>query len=573
MNKTLSVETERVDDIPLLISHMQHMKLIELLDKHFLTHGRRKGLSLGEVSVVWLTHILSQADHRMNRVQEWVTRRLETVRGSGMSSIEAHDMTDDRLADVLRMLSDDTHWQAFEQELMAHLVRVYDMRAHCVRIDTTTASSYATVNEEGLLQLGHSKDHRPDLPQLKIVLASLDPMGMPLATEIISGENADDPVYLPIIARVRDGLQQKGLLYVGDCKMAALQTRAQLHVKGDFYLCPLSAVQMPANRLQHLVQEQRRQANPMIQVMRTEERGKSVCIAQGYETVVALSAEVDEHQVVWEERQLLVQSLVAAHAAQVNLQERLQKAQQAVREVTVRKQGKPRLKDRSAVEEAVKDILTHFRVDGLLSVHINEQVQERSLRAYGGRLPTTRQDVTFTVTSDRDENAIRQAEEQLGWRIYSTNHPIEHLTLEQAVEAYRDEYLVERNFARLKGRPLSLAPLYVQRDDHRVGLVRLLTIALRVITLLEGVIRQHLLEQKMELSGLFAGNSKRRTSQPTTEMLLETFHEITLTVVSLPGLTQRHITPLSALQQQILTLLGVSPAVYFRLADDSLHSP
>jgi len=573
MNKTLSIETERVDDIPLLISHMQYMKLIELLDKHFPTHGRRKGLSLGEVLVVWLAHILSQADHRMNRVQEWATRRLETVRGSGMSSLETQDMTDDRLADVLRILSDDTHWQAFEQELMAQLVRVYDVQAQCVRIDTTTASSYATVNEEGLLQLGHSKDHRPDLPQLKVVLASLDPMGMPLATEIISGENADDPVYLPIIARVRDGLQQKGLLYVGDCKMAALQTRAQLQVKGDFYLCPLSAVQVPADRLQHLVQEQRRQANPVIQVMRTDEHGKSVCIAQGYETAVPLSAEIDEHQVCWEERQLLVQSLAAAHAAQINLQEHLQKAQHALQEVPVRRQGKPRLKGRSAVEEAVHAILTHFRVDGLLRVHIHEQVQERSLRAYGGRLPTTRQDVTFTVTSDREEQAIRHAEEQLGWRIYSTNHPIEQLTLEQAVEAYRDEYLVERNFARLKGRPLSLAPLYVQRDDHRVGLVRLLTIALRVMTLLEGVIRQHLSEQKMELSGLFAGNPKRRSSQPTTEMLLETFREITLTLVSLPGLTQRHLTPLSALQQQILTLLGVPPAVYFRLADDSLHSP
>jgi transposase len=573
MNKTLSIETERVDDIPLLISHMQRMKLIELLDKHFLTHGRRKGLSLGEVSVVWLAHILSQADHRMNRVQEWVTRRLETVRGSGMGSIEAHDMTDDRLADVLRMLSDDTHWQAFEQELMAQLVRVYDMQAHYVRIDTTTASSYATVNEEGLLQLGHSKDHRPDLPQLKIVLASLDPLGMPLATEIISGENADDPVYLPIIARVRDGLQQKGLLYVGDCKMAALQTRAQLQRKGDFYLCPLSAVQVPADRLQHLVQEERRQANPVIQVIRTDEHGKSVCIAQGYETVVPLSAEVDEHQVSWEERQLLVQSLAAAHAAQINLQERLQKAQHTLQEVPVRKQGKPRLKSRSAVEEAVHAILIHFRVDGLLRVHINEKVQERSLRAYGGRLPTTRQDVTFTVTSEREEQAIRQAEEQLGWRIYSTNHPIEQLTLEQAVEAYRDEYLVERNFARLKGRPLSLAPLYVQRDDHRVGLVRLLTIALRVMTLLEGVIRQRLSEQNMRLSGLFAGNPKRRTSQPTTEMLLETFREITLTLVSLPGLTQRHLTPLSALQLQILTLLGVPAAAYLRLVDDSLHSP
>jgi hypothetical protein len=37
-------------------------------------------------------------------------------------------MTDDRLADILRMLSSDVHWIAFEQELMGNLVRVYDMR-------------------------------------------------------------------------------------------------------------------------------------------------------------------------------------------------------------------------------------------------------------------------------------------------------------------------------------------------------------------------------------------------------------------------------------------------------------
>src|SRR5258708_16297344 len=104
------------------------------------------------------------------------------------------------------------------------------------------------------------------------------------------------------------------------------------------------------------------------------------------------------------------------------------------------------------------------------------------------------------------------------------------LTLEQAVEAYRDEFLVERNFARLKGRPLSLAPLYVQRDDHRVGLGRLLTIALRVMTLLEGELRQRLRERQMELAGLFAGNPKRRTSLPTTERVLEAFSEITLTI-------------------------------------------
>src|SRR5947209_5292294 len=185
MKEALSIETERMDDIPLLLTHMQRMHLAELLDKHIPTHGQRKGLSVGEVSVVWLAHILSQADHRMNRVQEWAQRHLETLHGCGVKALEARDLTDDRLADVLRLLSSDVHWQAFEEELMGQLVRVYDLQAHCVRIDTTTVSSYADVNEQGLLQLGHSKDHRPDLPQLKVVLASLDPLGMPLATDVL----------------------------------------------------------------------------------------------------------------------------------------------------------------------------------------------------------------------------------------------------------------------------------------------------------------------------------------------------------------------------------------------------
>jgi transposase len=191
------------------------------------------------------------------------------------------------------------------------------------------------------------------------------------------------------------------------------------------------------------------------------------------------------------------------------------------------------------------------------------------VRAYRGRLSGMRRDLTFTLTSSREETAIARVMSHLGWRVYATNHLAEHLTLEQAIEAYRDEYLVERNFARLKGRPLSLAPLYVQRDDHRVGLVRLLTLALRVLTLLEGVVRQRLGEQKEELAGLFAGNPKRRTTQPTAERLLEAFREVTLTVVSAPGFAQRHVTPLSPLQQQILALFGFSPAVYLRLADDS----
>ena len=56
--------------------------------------------------------------------------------------------------------------------------------------------------------MGHSKDHRPDLAQLKIMLSTLDPIGMPIAAEILSGEKADSALYIPAIERVRSTLKQ-----------------------------------------------------------------------------------------------------------------------------------------------------------------------------------------------------------------------------------------------------------------------------------------------------------------------------------------------------------------------------
>ena len=115
MNEALTIKTERVDDIPLLLAQMQRMGLVELLDRHFPTHGNRVGLSLGWVTALWLTHVLSQADHRMNRVQLWAEHRLETLRGCSDARLEVRDLSDDRLADVLRDLSDDRRWQAFSR--------------------------------------------------------------------------------------------------------------------------------------------------------------------------------------------------------------------------------------------------------------------------------------------------------------------------------------------------------------------------------------------------------------------------------------------------------------------------
>src|ERR671931_103384 len=166
----------------------------------------------------------------MNAISNLITERV--------------DGTDDRLESVLRRLSDDTRWAAFESALNQHTVRVYDLSTARVHVDSPSASAYATVTEGGLFQFGHSKDERPDLPQVKVMQAVLDPLGMPLATDVVSGERADDPLYVPCIERVQKSLGRRGLLYVGDCKMASRDTRARIAAAGDFYLCPLPQAQL-----------------------------------------------------------------------------------------------------------------------------------------------------------------------------------------------------------------------------------------------------------------------------------------------------------------------------------------
>jgi transposase len=194
MNNIQNIITERVDDIPLLLEQMQWMNLPTLLDDPFPTHGNWQGLSLGWVSTIWLSSILARGDHRLVHVEPWVNNRLWTLRKATSQGVEQLDFTDDRLELVLQYVSDDMRWAQFESALNQHTVRVYDLSCERIHVDSTTASSYTPVSEAGGVQFGHSKDHRPDLPQVKVMQAVLDPLGMPLATDVVSGECADDPL-------------------------------------------------------------------------------------------------------------------------------------------------------------------------------------------------------------------------------------------------------------------------------------------------------------------------------------------------------------------------------------------
>jgi len=563
MNGELTLETERVDDIPLLLAQMEQMGLPALIDRYFPTHGNWEGLAPGWVTTIWLASILSRGDHRLSHVQPWVDeRRYLLARATGLE-ITALDWADDRLAAVLRLLSEDGPWQAFESAIARQLLRVYALEATTVRIDTTSASGYWSLSESGLFRFGHSKDHRPDLPQLKVALSTLDPLGLPIATDVVEGNRADDPLYIPSVVRVRKVLNRNGLLYVGDAKMAALETRAFIASGADHYLCPLAKVQCPEAQLSAYLAT----AAALTVIRNGEDRP----VAEAFELAEGVTAEIGGEAFAWTERRLVVRSLAQAEASQRSLYERLEKAEAALKSLNERGRGKKRYTDRVAFETTVEAVLKRYKVESLLTLRIEEEVDHRAVRAYGDKPARIDLQRRFWVAFSRDETALKARLALLGWRVYATNH--QGLTLEQAVWAYRNQYVLERSFGRLKGQPLSLTPMYLQREDHATGLVRLLSLGLRVLILVEFVVRRQLAAEEASLAGLYAGNPKRATARPTAELLLQAFASITLTVVVLPEGRYYHLTPLTTLQQRILGLLGFALEVYTRLCSDSAKPP
>ncbi len=130
-------------------------------------HGNRRGLSYGQLVVLLLTYIITQADHRLCAVEPWVNQHRRTLERATGWKLGRKDATDDRLADLLSVLGSSQHQaiKGIETFLGRHLKRAYDLSTDQARCDTTSFSVYHQPTEketeysetvsEPLLHKGH----------------------------------------------------------------------------------------------------------------------------------------------------------------------------------------------------------------------------------------------------------------------------------------------------------------------------------------------------------------------------------------------------------------------------------
>jgi transposase len=525
--------------------------------------------------VIWLASIVTEGDHRHVSVETYLKGMPPTLSRLTAQVIAPLDVSDDRLSPLLQHVSKPASWHAIERDLNARSIEVYDLAQDVIRCDATTVSGAHEVTEEGRGQFGNSKDD-PARPPITVMRGSLDPLGMPLATEVVSGERADDGVSLPLMERLRTGLQTAGLLFVGDCKMSAWETRAYLARHQDLYLSPLpltgaTAEAMDAWITAGVTQSER---GALDRIMRTNDRSQKVLAAEGYEFARTCEAPgAAGAPGTWRERVLVMRSPMHADQQAAGLEKRLCHAETKLAALTPpRGRGKRQITDEATLVEAVALVLKEHRVDGLLSVTWEKQVEPTTRYVGRGRGAVHRakrviQKIRSHITQiARPADTIAALRQRFGWKAFVTNAAPQRWSVQEAVLCDRHAYRVERLCHRLKSR-VHIAPLFVKLNDHIEGLTYLLTLGGRVLTVMEFVLRRSLQTDQTTLPGLHPENKTRTTDKPTAERILQALADISLTISknATGAVILRRLTPLSGFQEAILQRLGLGASLYRQL--------
>lgn len=571
----------RIDDIPLLYAQIEALGIQQIIDESISPHGNRTGISIGHLTAIWLCYLLSESDHRLSSVEEWVKKNQLLLIGlSGQGKLREKDFTDDRLEQTLDYLSNPSSWRMINTKLTGKNLEVYDLDADkTIRLDAAPMQGHQDVEVSALFEYGYSKQHNPKLGMLKIMLACVDNalngFGYPLAHLSVGGARADDVLYRPIIEECEALFSANHApcrkLYVGDSKISSIANRHYIYASKNDYLGPLSKRQL--SQKERIVQIEAASEQDYYQVYqqgaRKAKSTKQDLIAQGFEQILQVSYEDEQGKVhTWEERRIYVCSTAYANSQQRALDKKLEQAPKLLQDLVLRKQGRKHLQTVQEVQEKVDGLLSEKDLTGLFEVKIKAQQHTKTIRAYGQKPARIEAWTTFRLQIERNESAIAERKKLQGWQVYATTVNKEQLDFEKVVWKYRHQNRIESRLNDLRNKVIPLVPIFLSKDNRIEALINLLMICLKVCCVLEFKVAKQLNLQNEELAAIYEGNPKRSTPRPTAKRLFRQFQDISLVIISLQAeVTQVFLTDLSEVQLKILQLSGFKSSIYSGLTE------
>jgi transposase len=453
-----SMQTYNLGPLILLKPIFETLRIAETMDRYLpMSRHRDDGVSHGEIlEALILNRLVSPKP--LYHVQWWA----EKVYLQTFGNVRAHHLDDDRIRRALDSL--DTHIEAIEAELACRAITEYQVSTDIVHYDPTSIYFEGDYENEDFLQLGYSRDHRPDAKQIHLGLNVTHDSSIPIRHTIRPGNTTDVTTVDDNMQKLRQVVKSQKLLIISDRGTVSAKNLIALQKGGAEFLCTLS-LKEPHKALIARIPEYLYSPIPFKPKRKSKKRvGKF----WGVERSLEFSWKKDKIKA----QALLVKSSIKLEVDRNGREKRIQALEKRLRELRT-KLNKRQYRRKRYVKERLKTIFKKNRFVKHLTISLKGETGQLSLLVY------------------RNQRRIREDQKLDGKYIMVTN--LKDKTAPELLRLYKDQSFIEWRIRSLK-KHLKVRPLFLHKEERIKGLVFITILALMVYSLLERLARQHSLK-------------------------------------------------------------------------------
>jgi transposase len=539
---------ERLDHLGIVAGVCQEIGLAAWLDAQ--DPSNRQQVSVGTATVAMILNGLGFSNRQLYLVPQYFANKpVEHLLGAG---IKAEMLNDDCLGRTLDWLYAHDPTKLFAG-IASQARQIFGISAHQVHVDTTSFSVSGAYNSAGervqepdtsaeaqeaenaliAITYGYSRDHREDLKQWMIALATTHDGDVPLFLQPLDGNSSDKISLLAAVMAIQKQLRGANAepgIYVADSGVYSESNMRQLNEAGVKWVSRVPETSQEAKAVLQAGSEQ----------WQTTEDGSM----QWYSRVMKVPQGT--------ERWLIVRTQASQQRAQASLQRQGTTAQASWQQKCWHLSNRRfacEADAREALERELKSKPTWLQVRSDVVAHPRHAGKGRPRKEAS---PTTHQwQIVATVTvhqSRLDEEALRKA-----CFIVGTNElESEALSDLEVVTTYKEQGGVERGFRFLKD-PLFLASsVFVKKPERIIALSLIMVLCLLVYRLAEYRLRARLAETEQTIPD----QVHKPTAHPTMRWVFQCFEGIELLHVQTAATSLTLVLGLQAVHRLILQLLG-----------------
>ena len=527
---------ERLDHLGIVAGVCQEIGLVEWLDAQ--EPGNRQQVSVGTATVAMILNGLGFSNRQLYLVPQFFANKpVEHLLGPG---ITAEMLNDDCLGRTLDWLYAHDLTKLFAG-IATRARQIFGIKAEQVHVDTTSFSvsgEYAGAQEGEdaaiiAITYGYSRDHRHDLKQWMLALATTHDGDVPLFLQPLDGNSSDKVSLLAAIIAIQTQLREAGeevSVYVADNGVYSEFNIKQLNQAGVKWVSRVSETMTEARTL---IQEGS-------QTWQQSEDG----------TVHWFNKELELPQ--GRERWVVVYTQASLQRAQQTVQRQVDKAQ-AKWEQACWHLGNRRFAcqadARVAAERELKEKPAWLDIHSELVAH--PQYAGKGRPRKDARPVSHRWQIVADVSVNQ-ERVEQEAFRKACWIVGTNVLEPTVLSDQHLIATYKGQGSPERGFRFLKD-PLFLASsVFVKKPERIMALSFIMVLCLLVYRLAEVRLRAQLAQTQQTIPD----QVHKPTARPTMRWVFQCFEGIELLHVQTATTSHILVLRLQPLHRLILYLLG-----------------